>query len=145
MQTPLFNTHPVEMGLHGREREVEMSLLADRDYAALFAAAFPHEEKPVSIANVIKAIACYERTLISGHSAFDRYVFEDDRNALSSSAKRGMALFYPQRLGCVQCHFGINFSGPIVFEGHEKASAVFANTGSTMWAVAAPILKLIED
>jgi cytochrome c peroxidase len=44
--------------------------------------------------HIIKAIAAFERTLISGRSPFDRYVFGDEPTALSDSAKRGMALFF---------------------------------------------------
>jgi cytochrome c peroxidase len=67
--------------------------------------------------------------LISGRSPFDRYVFDDDRAALSESAKRGMTLFFSPRIGCAQCHSGLNFSGPLIYEGHEQAGAIFANTG----------------
>jgi cytochrome c peroxidase len=79
--------------------------------------------------NVIRAIASYERTLISGRSAFDRYVFDDERTALSDSARRGMALFYSERIGCGGCHFGINFSGPIVHAAAPRAAPLLANTG----------------
>jgi cytochrome c peroxidase len=129
MQIPLFNEHPVEMGLQGRERGAIDTLLKDPQYPALFAAAFPDERAPVSVNNVVKAVASYERTLISGRAAFDRYVFDDDQTALTASAKRGMALFYSSRTGCVGCHFGINFSGSLVFAGHETTAVAFANTG----------------
>jgi cytochrome c peroxidase len=56
--------------------------------------------------------------LISGRSAFDRYVYDDDLSALSESAKRGMALFYSRRSGCADCHFGFDFSGELNFVGH---------------------------
>ena len=40
-----------------------------------------------------------------------------------------MDLFYSARVGCAQCHSGLNFSGPVVYEGHESDTALFANTG----------------
>jgi len=40
-----------------------------------------------------------------------------------------MALFFSARVGCAQCHSGLNFSGPLIYEGHEKQGALFANTG----------------
>jgi cytochrome c peroxidase len=129
MLQPLFNEHPIEMGLKGREDAVVQWLWSDQSYRQLFHVAFPDEANPVSISNLVKAIAAYERTLISGRSPFDRYVFSDDRGALSDSAKRGMALFYSARVGCAQCHFGLNFSGPMRYQGHAKALALFANTG----------------
>jgi len=129
MLQPLFNEHPIEMGLKGRELKVARWLSADAGYRTLFAAAFPNESVPVSIDNVVKAIASFERTLISGRSPFDRYVFDDDQNALSPQAKRGMALFYSERVGCAQCHSGLNFSGPMRYRGHAQVTPLMANTG----------------
>ena len=128
MRQPLFSEHPVEMGLSGDGATALRALALDAAYAAQFDAAFPGGAS-LSMQHVIQAIAAFERTLISGRSPFDRYVFDDDRRALSESAQRGMALFYSARIGCSQCHFGINFSGPIVYEGHAKAAAIYANTG----------------
>lgn len=129
MRRPLFNRHPVEMGLEGGGRGAVQSLSAETAYRDLFAAAFPNDTAPISMNNVIKAIAAFERTLISGRSSFDRYVYDDDPTALSESEKRGMALFFSTRVGCAQCHSGINFSGPLVYQGHERQGALFANTG----------------
>jgi cytochrome c peroxidase len=129
MRQPLFNEHPVEMGLTGDGAMAVAALACDSGYRAQFAAAFPDDPKPLSMDHIIKALASFERTLISGRSAFDRYLFDDDRGALSASAKRGMALFYSVRAGCAQCHSGINFAGPIVYAGHERQRANFANTG----------------
>ena len=129
MRQPLFNAHPVEMGLKKDGASAVAALRADANYRTEFAAAFPGDAEPLSMQHIIEAIAAFERTLISGRSAFDRYVFDDEQTALSASAKRGMALFYSKRVGCGQCHSGINFSGAIVYEGHPQAHALFANTG----------------
>ena len=129
MRKPLFATQPVEMGLAGREPEVLAYLQADTDYASRFARAFPGDAVPVSIENFIRAIASFERTLLSGRSAFDRYVFEDDRGALPPAARRGMALFYSPRLGCAECHGGPAFSGALRAVGHEDAAPLHAATG----------------
>jgi cytochrome c peroxidase len=129
MRQPLFNRHPVEMGLTGGGRAAVKALSADAVYRNRFAAAFPDDAAPISMTNIIKAIAAFERTLISGRSPFDRYVYDDDQTALSESEKRGMALFFSPRAGCAQCHSGINFSGPLTYEGHETQGALFANTG----------------
>ena len=129
MRQPLFNEHPVEMGVSGGGAMAVHALTADPNYRAQFIAAFPGDAEPLSVKHMIQAIASFERTLISGRSPFDRYVFDDDRGALSDSAKRGMALFYSARVGCAQCHSGINFTGAIVYEGHTHERALFANTG----------------
>ena len=128
MRQPLFNEHPVEMGVSGDGQAAARTLSGEAAYRELFAAAFPGETEPLSMDHIIKAIAAFERTLISGRSPFDRYVFDDDPAALSDSAKRGMTLFY-SRGGCVQCHSGLNFSGPMIYEGHGAQPASFANTG----------------
>jgi cytochrome c peroxidase len=127
MERPLFGTHPLEMGLARNDKTVS-EVLANAEDAREFHAAFPGEQAPISVANAIKAIAAYERTLISGRSAFDRYVFDDVRDALSANARRGMAIFYSERGGCGNCHSGLNFSGSIVHQ-QAKAAALFANTG----------------
>jgi cytochrome c peroxidase len=129
MREPLFGEHPIELGLSGRQLQLAALLSADERYRQLFAAAFPGEPRPVTIGHVIKAIAAFERTLISGRSAFDRYVFDDEHSALSASARRGMALFYSARAGCAQCHAGLNFAGPLRYQGHVPSSAAYANTG----------------
>jgi cytochrome c peroxidase len=129
MRQPLFNEHPVEMGLMGAGHAAVEALSAATVYRELFAAAFPGDATPISMDHVIKAIAAFERSLISGRSPFDRYVFDDASAALSDSAKRGMALFFSTRVGCAQCHSGFNFSGPLVYEGHEREGASFANNG----------------
>lgn len=128
MRRPLFNDHPVEMGLKSG-REAVQALSADSVYRELFAAAFPGDAAPLSMDHVIKAIAAFERTLISGRSRFDRYVFDDERTALSEPEKRGMELFFSTRVGCAQCHSGINFCGPLNYEGSSQGKALFANTG----------------
>jgi cytochrome c peroxidase len=129
MRQPLFNEHPVEMGLKSGGLAAVAALSAESAYRDFFAAAFPDDTAPISMDHVIKAIAAFERSLISGRSPFDRYVFDDERTALSASQKRGMALFFSVRIGCSQCHSGFNFAGPVIYEGHNKESALFANNG----------------
>jgi cytochrome c peroxidase len=129
MRQPLFNRHPVEMGLTGDGGSAVKAIGNESDYREQFAAVFPGDSKPISMDHIIKAIAAFERTLISGRSPFDRYIFDDEHGAISESAKRGMALFFSARVGCSQCHSGINFSGPLVYSGHEQQNAFFANTG----------------
>jgi cytochrome c peroxidase len=130
MRGPLFNEHPPELGLAGREAEVEAGLAADAALAAGFAQAFAGDPRPVSMDNVIRAIAAYERTLVAGRSPFDRYVFGGDHAALDQARKRGMELFFSPRSGCSACHGGINFAGPWVDRTQPVADAIFADTGT---------------
>ena len=140
MRGPMFNEHPRELGLAGRERELERKLAADPNLSRGFVAAFPGVAVPVTMDNVIRAIAAYERTLLAGGSPFDRYVFAGDHGALSERQKAGMQLFFSERTGCARCHSGINFNGEWVDREHPQATAVFADTGTGV-AVRVPTLR----
>ena len=128
MAVPMFNEHPIEMGLKGNEAAIVSRYAGNLADAALFATAFPSDPHPVSLANVVRAIASFERTLTSAGSPFDRYLYRDERNALSPQAIRGMGLFFSDRLRCGQCHSGFNLSGPTQHEA-DVTSPVFHNTG----------------
>jgi cytochrome c peroxidase len=108
---PLFGTDPVEMDFGGHEAELEARLRADAGYAPLFRAAFPSDPVPVTIDNLTRALASFERTLVSGNSPYDRLVYQGKMDALSESAWRGMRLFHAERPGCSGCHGGLLFSG----------------------------------
>jgi cytochrome c peroxidase len=140
MHGPMFNEHPRELGLAGRETLVAGALAADAQIATAFAAAFPGENSPVTMENVIRAIAAYERTLLAGSTPFDRYVFAGDHSALDERQKRGMALFFSERSGCARCHGGINFAGEWTDREHPQARARFADTGTGV-AVRVPTLR----
>lgn len=143
MREPLLNEHPIELGLKGRESDVTAWLASDASYREAFTLAFPAEPAAVSIDNLIKAIAAYERTLISGDSAFDRYVFAGDHTALSDAAKRGMSLFFSTRIGCSSCHSGFNFSGNWRDEKGETGEPTFANNGVSETPMRVPTLRNI--
>ncbi len=141
MRQPLFNTHPVELGLAGHEAAITAELAADPAYAAAFAAAFPAMGSPVTLDHAIQAIAAFERTLISGDSPFDRYVFQGDHTALSDSAKRGMELFFSRRAGCSSCHSGFNFTGTWRDAQGDTGKPAFANNGASDQPMRVPTLR----
>jgi cytochrome c peroxidase len=143
MREPLLNTHPVELGLAGREASVTAQLASDSSYATAFAAAFPDDGTPVTFDHLIKAIATFERTLISGGSPFDRYVFQGDHTALSEEAKRGMALFFSRTAGCSGCHSGFNFTGTWRDSNGDTGKPPFANNGTTTRPMRVPTLRNI--
>lgn len=126
---PLFGERPVEMGATGNEPEILSRLAADPRYPDLFAAAFPEDEAPLGFPNVIRALASFLRTLISGNSAFDRFTYAGDRAALSESALRGMDLFFSERFECFHCHGGFNFSASVAHGSTAFAEQAFHNTG----------------
>lgn len=124
---PLFGDHPVEMGFSGQEDELIRRLKADPIYGKLFERAFPGQ--PIGIGNVTKAIASFERTLLSGDSPYDEYRRGDDSAAISDSAKRGESLFFSERLECFHCHGGFNFTGSVNYLGKGTPEIEFHNTG----------------
>jgi cytochrome c peroxidase len=125
---PLLGEHPVELGLAGQEELLFQRLSADARYPPLFAAAFPEEKQPISTASIVQAISAFERTLISGHSPYDRYTYDNELDALSLPAKRGMTLFFSERLECFHCHQGFDFSDSVKTNGTVFPEAPFHNT-----------------
>ena len=100
---PLVN--PVEMAM-GSHDAVVSNVKRVAGYAPLFKKAFGDDD--VTMARIALAIAAYERTVVSGNSPYDRYQ-AGDKEALSPSAVRGMALFNG-KANCVRCHAGFNFT-----------------------------------
>jgi cytochrome c peroxidase len=100
--------NPIEMAMPSID-EVIGRLKADAGYVAEFQAAFPPEGS-ITAGNVAKAIASFERTVLSGNSPFDRFQ-AGDRSAMSEAAQRGYALFKDEKKGnCETCHASFNFT-----------------------------------
>lgn len=126
---PMFNERPVELGLAGKEQEMLDRLRADLRYRRLFVEAFPSQGDPFTLGNVVKAIASFERTILSGNSPYDRYVQGIDDNALSEEAFFGGRLFFSERLECFHCHGGFNFTASVTHEGNPFDETSFQNNG----------------
>jgi cytochrome c peroxidase len=71
-------------------------------YAPLFEAAYPGEG--ISAQTVAKALASFQRTVVSARAPFDRWLAGEER-AIPDSAKRGFALF-DGKARCSNCHSG---------------------------------------
>lgn len=128
METPLFGENPVEMGINDHNKaEVLARFAGDPDYARRFAEAFPGESTPVSWGNVVKAIASFQRTLLSGNSRYDRYL--RGQIVLSASEERGRQLFFGEKAECFHCHGSFNFNDQIVHAGSRVVETPFHNTG----------------
>ena len=126
---PLFGENPVELGFVGKEDLLIARLKSESRYQKLFADAFPGVANPVTVANVTKAIASFERILLSGDSPYDAYRRGDNPNGISVAAKRGEALFFSEQLECFHCHGGFNFTGTVDYLGKGIAEVEFHNTG----------------
>ncbi|MEP7117757.1 MAG: MbnH family di-heme enzyme [Acidobacteriota bacterium] len=122
---PMYGDHPVELGL-GRDDQWLATLVRDATYQRLFAAAFG---APTSITRdqVSKALASFERSIVSARSPYDRYHYDRDESAISDAAKRGEILFHSRPLSCFTCHGGPHFSSAM---GVRRSNPVeFHNTG----------------
>lgn len=126
---PLFGEFPIEMGVTGNEALVLSRLQADARYAGMFAAAFPDSDNPLSYHHVVQALSSFVRSMISGHSAYDRFVYQGERAALSDSALRGLDLFLSEKFECHHCHGGFNFSLSTRHAGTTFSEQAFFNTG----------------
>ena len=126
---PLFGEQPIELGVGGREEEILERLTLDDTYNVLFSAAYPGDLRPITIHHIVSSLASFTRSLISGGSAFDRYVYSGEHDALSRSALRGMELFFSERLECHHCHGGFNFSFSSTHERSGTLEIAFHNTG----------------
>ena len=97
---PVLN--PIEHGLKNKQQIVAI-VQQDPYYQRQFYQVFNSNDAGITAQQIAQAIASFERTLIAGNSAFDRYLFGRDRQALNLSEARGMRLF--RRKGnCSNCH-----------------------------------------
>jgi cytochrome c peroxidase len=126
---PMLGEAPVELGLAGKEPELLARLAAEPVYRELFPAAFPGESHPVSLVNVTRALATFERTILSFRSPYDRYAYGGDRSALSVGALRGRDLFFSDEVACFRCHGGFALSDAVVRDGGPAVVVEYHNTG----------------
>ena len=126
---PIFGEHPVEMGLAGKQNELLRLMRRDPHYERLFRAAFAADPDPYTLDNLTRALATFQRSLVSFDSAYDRYRFGGRRDAISNPAKRGEKLFFSERLACFHCHGGVNFTDAAMHERLDKPEFGFHNTG----------------
>lgn len=119
--------NPIEMGnTHEKMIATLRGVLA---YARYFADAFGTEE--ITGERVAKAIADYERTRMSGNSAWDRWKQLRDENAVSAVVKTGDELFFGKAL-CTQCHVGQTFTDNRFHNlgvGWDPKTCTFADEG----------------
>lgn len=100
---PIAN--PIEMG-HTHDACAEC-VRAVPGYRKRFSEVFGTEK--ITIDLIAKAIATFERTVLSGNSPYDKFK-AGDKSALSESQQRGMEIFFSNNARCDSCHEGVNFT-----------------------------------
>ncbi len=127
--TPIFGGDPIELGMDGKENQLFERLRADPLYPAQFKKAFPQEHGAINLSTLSKAIASFERSLLSFESPYDHYKYGGQAQAISAAAKRGENLFFGDELECSHCHGGFNFTDNIQHTRLAYSEIGFHNTG----------------
>lgn len=96
-QAPIFNEVEMSFTIAGFLERIK----GNAEYERMFEEAYGREPDAYGIS---RSIACFERTMISGHSRFDQYEYEGDENALSEQELRGRELFFSSETKCSSCH-----------------------------------------
>ncbi len=97
---PFIN--PVEQGLKNHQPILDI-VRTDHEYVSAFKTVFGKSGDDITMTEVTKAIASFERTIVSGNSPFDRWYFGGEENALTEAQKKGFDLFV-NKGRCVSCH-----------------------------------------
>lgn len=121
---PIMGDDPVEMGMKGKESDLVRRLSANSCYRALFRKAFPGERGQIGMGSMLKAIASFERTIVSYETAWDHA--RSGGPALPATAVEGERLFRGSA-GCASCHSGVNFTDlqlhPFAFAGRDAGAS----------------------
>ena len=123
---PILGTHPVEMGMNGRKAEIATRLSHDDCYKVMFVRAFPGRAGRIDFDDIARAVASFERTLVSYGSAYDR-------RRLSPEARAGGEIFAGD---CSSCHAGPRFTDLAYHrigaaDAQIKDRGLIENTGRT--------------
>jgi len=101
---------PLEMGMPSEKKAVQK--LKKAGYKAAFKIAFPEDVRPLNYDNITKALAAFQRTLIT-QDRFDLFLAGDDA-ALSDQEKRGLSLVLDG--SCSTCHSGPLMGGQFIIK-----------------------------
>ena len=134
---------PGEMNLPTNKMIDKIILIPE--YKVLFHQAYPGE--PINEKLVAKAIATFERKVVSGKAPFDRWL-EGDKGAVSEEAKRGFVLFNT-KANCAQCHSGWRFTDDsfhdIGIPGDDRGrGALFKEISAAQFAFKTPTLRNVD-
>lgn len=128
MEVPMFGEDPIELGINDKNKEeVLQRFVQDSQYQQLFSQAFPEQNQAINYANIIKAIASFQRALISGNSRYDQSL--TGKATLTASEIRGKDLFFGEKAECFHCHGSFNFNDQVRHAGSRIVETPFHNTG----------------
>lgn len=125
---PLFSDNPVELGLPSSTL-IESRLATVPYYQKAFAEAFPGEPNPISVKNITRSLASFQRTLISGRSPFDLWMYKVDPSQMSPEAIQGFKLFHSEKFECFHCHVGFNLTDHVTYNKKPFDPKPYHNNG----------------
>jgi cytochrome c peroxidase len=117
MQTPLFSKVHVEMGMSSSNETQAKKILAKEKYKKYL------RGKELNWNTITKAIAAFEKTVVSRNSKYDLFVQSKDSSIFTKEEMLGMQLFFSDKTKCGGCHGGIDFNTP------KDTAHYFSNTG----------------
>lgn len=124
METPLFGTDPIEMGLSRSDSSILKQLSADTRYQKWLLQLYPKQDAQMSWERLKYFLTIYVQSINSYNSAYDRFK-TGDQNAISASAKLGENLFFSSKFNCSSCHKPPTFGADSTMNYQEH----FANIG----------------
>ncbi len=128
MLVPMFGENPTELGIDDSKRDVVLQRFRDDpDYRARFARAFGPGEVGINVSRLIKAIAVFQRGVVSADSRYDRYLA--GKVQLTEAEERGRHLFCSEQAQCSQCHSGPTFSDQYADVTSREVRTPYHNTG----------------
>lgn len=128
MQVPLFSTDPVELGVNDKNKgKILKRIKRDRWYAKRFPRVFRWGKKPINWRNIIRSIAAFERSIVTGTSKYDRFL--RGKAKLDASERRGLNLFMGEDAECHHCHGSFIFDDQTTYVGSPVENPKFHNTG----------------
>jgi cytochrome c peroxidase len=128
MAIPIFGTDPVEMGVNDANKlDVLQRIKTEGLYQTKFRAAFAPQADPITWPNLTKAIASFQRSLISANSRYDQQL--QGKPEFTAQEERGQRLFFGEKAECFHCHGTFNFNDQVVHAASRVFALPFNNTG----------------
>lgn len=126
-RAPLFGISPIELGLTNDSYLDRFR--NNSNYTKLFYDAFGGGLESINEQNIRFALASFQRTLISGNSAYDKYTYQNNKTAMSASAIRGMNIFNGETAECFHCHGGFNFADSTTHSFQSTNEIIYNDNG----------------
>lgn len=129
---PVTGTVPVEMGMFQNEKEIEKRIAKNTCYVRLFNSAFPDAKgNKVTMENITKAIASFERTLVSDHSIWDT------KQGYTPEMQQGEKIFFGKGQ-CATCHTPPLFTDQKFYKVNKDATKAMRTPTLRNIALTAP-------